>query len=105
MAEPKELQKPTPYEVSPKGTIYISAGGELDDRGQIDELNDPNRNLCSVAYPPEGKGWKVMFECDGETQILAFGSVSTPDAGQKYAVVIRTRVQKSVNPPKEPETP
>ena len=96
------MAKLTPYKVSPKGTIFTNAGGEIEDRGQIDDLNDPHRNLCSVAYPPEGKAWRVVFECDGEVEEMASGVVGTPDDGEMYAVVVRTRVHRSVKAPEAP---
>ncbi len=103
MAELKELQKLTPFEKLPDGTIFVNVGGELEDRGPIDGLlSDPHRNLCSVIYPPVGGAWTLTFECDGITREVAKGVVDTPEVGKKSAVVIRTRVQRDANPPREP---
>ncbi len=100
MPEPKEIK---PYSVSPKGTIFVNTGTEIEDRGQIDGLNDPKRNACAVAYPPEvGKRWRVLFEYDGEIEEMASGVVTAPDADEKYAVVVRSRVHRSVKAPEAP---
>lgn len=97
------LRESTPYSVSPKGIIFVQCGGELEDKGQIDGLNDPDRNLYSIAYPPAGKTWRLLFECDGETKEIAMGTVGAPDVDKKSAVEIRTRVRQDANVPKVPE--
>ncbi len=100
MSEAKKLK---PYSVSPKGTIFLNTGAEIEDNGQTDDLNDPKRNACAVAFPSEiGKPWRVLFEYEGEIEEMASGVVRAPDAGEKYAVVIRSRVHRSVNPPEAP---
>ncbi len=92
--------------------IFLNVGGEVEDRGQVDELNDPHRNLCSVAFPPEGEAWFTSFTCNGETRVMASGigvasaSASALPGDLLYGVKLgieETRLVFSQNPVSDAE--